>query len=127
MQKPGQLSTCPPPDNVGSNPGQGAGGKIDPGQGNRKCGNQDKQAPFTDQQPLLDGHIFDDSGEHTPDQYLHMMHEISNYVGNTYMKYTSDFTRALEDLVLTDPVKPVPPNPANQVEFELWKLNIKEH
>ena len=34
---------------------------------------------------------------------------------------------ALENLVLNDPAKPVPPEPANQVEFEQWKLNIKEH
>ena len=38
-----------------------------------------------------------------------------------------DFMEALEDLVLNDRAEPVPPDPTNQVEFELWKLNIKEH
>ena len=28
---------------------------------------------------------------------------------------------------LNDPAEPVPPDPVNQVEFDLWKLNIKEH
>ena len=75
----------------------------------------------------MDGHISDYTGECTPDQYLQMIQEISNYIRNTNMKYNSDFTEVLEDLVLVDPAEPVPPNPANQVEFELWKLNIKEH
>ena len=32
---------------------------------------------FTGQQPLLDGPIFDYTGEHQPDQYLCMMEEIT--------------------------------------------------
>ena len=56
-----------------------------------------------------------------------MIEEISNYIGNTYTKYISDFMDARENLVLNDPTNPVPPEPANQVEFELWKLNKKEH
>ena len=47
--------------------------------------------------------------------------------GATYTKYTSNFTEGLEDLELDDPIEPMPPNPANQVAFKIWKLDIKEY
>ena len=48
-----------------------------------------------------------------------MMQDISKNVGNTYMIYTSDFTTAVKDLELIDPVNTVPPDATNPVELEL--------
>ena len=42
-----------------------------------------------------------------------------------YTTYTCDFTEAVETLETTDLVQPEAPNPANIVEFELWKLAVK--
>ena len=47
-------------------------------------------------------------------------------MGRTYKSYTTELTEGLETLVLDDPVAPVMPNGGNQVDFELWKLDVKE-
>ena len=54
------------------------------------------------------------------------MQEIINFVWTIYLKYTFGFTEGLVTL-LDDPVAPVLPNPANEVVFELWKLDVKEY
>ena len=53
------------------------------------------------------------------------MEEIINYVGTTYKKYTTDLTMALEDLHLTNPVKPMAPYPGDHVAFEHWKIQFE--
>ena len=46
------------------------------------------------------------------------MHDGRDYIGSTYKKCTSDFTHALEDLVLADPVESDAPDPTDHVAFE---------
>jgi hypothetical protein len=65
------------------------------------------------------------TGEGNPDQYIKTTKEIVNYVGRRYTKFTSEFSNAVNNLELDDPEGPE--NPNNQVAFELWKLDIKEH
>jgi hypothetical protein len=48
-------------------------------------------------------------------------------VGRTYPKFTSQFTTAIETLVLDDPVAPPDPDPTNALQMELWKLDVKEY
>ena len=51
------------------------------------------------------------------------MQQISNFIGIPYTNYTSDFTEGLE---FVDPIESVPPDPGNQVEFELWKIDTNK-
>lgn len=85
------------------------------------------QPKFEGREPSLKGFIYDSTGERNPDQYIRTTKEIINYVGRTYTKYTAELTQAVRDLVLTDPMAPVNPDPANVIAFELWKIEIKEH
>jgi hypothetical protein len=62
-----------------------------------------------------------------PDQFIKTTKEIKNYVGRTYTKYTTDLVQAVEDLVIQDPVAPADPDLANQLAFEVWKMELKEH
>ena len=55
------------------------------------------------------------------------MPEIIHYIRATYTKYTFDFTEGLKDLELDDPIEPMPLNPADQVAFKIWKLDIKDY
>jgi hypothetical protein len=48
-------------------------------------------------------------------------------VGRTYTKYTAEFTQAVRDLELTLPTAPDDPDPSNLIEFEMWKLQVKEY
>jgi hypothetical protein len=75
----------------------------------------------------LKGFIYDSTGERNPDQYIKTTKEIVNYVGRTYTKFTSEFTQAVRDLQLVDPIAPADPDPKVALEFELWKLDIREH
>lgn len=82
---------------------------------------------FEGREPSLKGFIYDSTGERNPDQYIKTTKEIINYVGRTYTKYTSIFTQAVRDLNLANPVAPSDPDVTNPIQYELWKLNIKEH
>ena len=55
------------------------------------------------------------------------MKELLTHVGSTYKEYTTDLKEGLENLALTDPTAPENPPEGNQVAFELWKMDIKEH
>jgi hypothetical protein len=46
---------------------------------------------------------------------------------NHLNKLTSEFTDAVMRLELIDPEPPSDSDPGNQLGFEIWKLNIKEH
>jgi hypothetical protein len=48
-------------------------------------------------------------------------------VGRTYNEYTADLTNAIKLLSLAMPTTPADPDLANPLEFEIWKLAIKEH
>ena len=87
--------------------------------GNRGVEHQrGRQPKFEGEEPCLQGHIYDWTGERTPEQYIRTTHEISTYIGVTYPKYTVDFTAAVDTLDLIDPVEPPAPDPANIVVFE---------
>ena len=77
-----------------------------------------RQPKFEGREPRLQGHIYDWTGERTPERYIRTTREIGNYVGITYPKYTANFTAAVDSLELTDPEEPPAPDPANLVEFE---------
>jgi hypothetical protein len=67
------------------------------------------------------------TGEHNPDQFIKTTKEIINYVGRTYTKFTCEFINAVTNLELLEPIPPENPDPGDHVEFEIWKLDIKEH
>ena len=76
---------------------------------------------------MLQGFIYDVTGEQNPDQYIKMTKEIINYVGRTYTKYTAEFTQAVRDLELDALARPEDSDPGDVLAFEVWKLDIKEH
>ena len=76
---------------------------------------------------MLKGFIFDYNGEHTPDQYIWTMKEIVTYIRRTNNKYTGHFIMGVQTLTLANPVKLTAPDPASQVQFKMWKLDIKDH
>ena len=75
----------------------------------------------------MNGHVFDYTGEQTPEKYIRMMKELLAHVGLTYKKYTTELKEGLENLVLVDPTEPDNAPEGNQVAFELWKMDIKEY
>ena len=87
------------PCEQGSNGGQHQGrhGRNQWQYGNRGVEHQrGRLSKFEGREPRLQGHIYDWTGERTPERYIHTTHEISNYVGVAYPKYTSDFTAAMD-------------------------------
>ena len=77
-----------------------------------------RQPRFEGCEPRLQGHIYDWTGERTPERYIRTTREISTYVGVMYTKYMADFTSAVDTLDLANPDEPPAPDPANQVAFE---------
>jgi hypothetical protein len=110
-------------------PDVGSGGNRNRFQRNRKGfnNNRNQHYRFEGREPSLKGFIYDATGERNPDQFIKTTKEIINYVGRTYTKFTSEFINAVMNLELDDPEAPQNPNPADQVAFEIWKLDIKEH
>ena len=107
---------------------QGRLGRSQRRQGNRPVESQRGRHPrFEGREPRLQGHIYDWTGERTPERYIRTTREISNHIGVVYTKYTADFTAAVETLELTDPEEPAAPDPANLIAFERWKYEYKEH
>ena len=107
---------------------QGRPGRSKRRQGNRNADLQRGRQPrFERREPRLQGHIYDWTGERTPERYIRMTREISTYVGVVYTKYTADCTAAVDTLELNDPEEPPAPDPANQVAFERWKYVYKEY
>ena len=75
----------------------------------------------------MNGHVFDYTGERTPEKYIRTMKELVAHVGLTYKNYTTDLKEGLESLALVDPTAPENPPEGNQVAFEIWKMDIKEY
>ena len=75
----------------------------------------------------MNGHIFDYTGEWTPEKYIRTMRELVAHVGLTYKNYTTELKEGLENLTLVDPTEPENPPDGNQVAFELWKMDLKEY
>ena len=107
---------------------QGCLGRSQRRQGNRPVESQRGRHPrFEGREPRLQGHIYDWTGERTPERYIRTTREISNHIGVVYTKYTADFTAAVGTLELTDPEEPAAPDPVNLIAFERWKYEYKEH
>ena len=107
---------------------QGRQGRNQRRQTNRGADQQRvRQTRFEGREPRLHGHIYDWTGERTPERYIRTTREISTYVGTVYTKYPADFTTAVDTLDLADPDEPPAPDPANQVAFERWKYVYKEY
>ena len=95
---------------------------------NAKCyGNQDKQMLYDGPQPVIEGLVFDYTGECTPDHFIKAIEGIHNYVGTNYKKYMTESTTALEDLELNDPVEPTVHDPAEHIALEHWKVQYQCH
>ena len=115
--------------------GGGGGGRESPGgRGNRRRNNRDnriddnnKKSQFTGHESAMNGHVFDYTGERTPEKYIRTMKELVAHVGLTYKDYTTDLKEGLERLSLVDPTPPENPPEGNQVAFEIWKMDIKEY
>ena len=75
----------------------------------------------------MNGHVFDYTGEQTPEKYIQMMEKLLAHVGLTYKEYTTELKEGLENLMLVNPIEPDNPPEGNQVAFELWKMDIKEY
>ena len=75
----------------------------------------------------MNGHIFDYTGEWTPEKYIRTMRELVVHMGLTYKEYTTELKEGLENLMLADPTEPNNPPEGNQVAFELWKMDLKEY
>ena len=107
---------------------QGCQGRNQRRYGNRGVDHQrGRQPKFEGREPRLQGHIYDWTGERTPERYIRTTREISKYVGVAYPKYTANFTAAVDTLELTDPEEPAAPDPAILVAFERWKYVYKEY
>ena len=118
------------PREHGTNGGQNQGrhGRNQRRHGNRGVEHQrGRQPKFEGREPRLQGHIYDWTGERTPERYIRTTREIGNYVGVAYPKYTADFTAAVDSLELTNPEEPPAPDSANLVAFERWKYVYKEY
>ena len=105
--------------------GGGSQGCSRGGHGNQN--NNNNQAHSVSREFQLDGIILDYTGERNPDQYIHFKDELVNLFGRNSTKYIDEFTTAIEENILDDPVTPPDPDPANVVALELWKLNWKKH
>ena len=122
-----------PNEGEGNDPGpreQGARGWQNQGChgcNQRRQGNRGVDLQRGWREPRLQGHIYDWTGEQTPERYIRTTQEISPYVSVAYMKYTADFTAAVDTLDLADSVEPPAPNPGDQVAFEWWKYVYKEY
>jgi hypothetical protein len=71
--------------------------------------------------------VYDYTGKRNPEQWIRTTKEIATYVGRTYKKYTAEFTEAVRTLVLDDPIELGAPDPTDVAEFEVWKLDIRDH
>ena len=75
----------------------------------------------------MKGHVYDYTGERNPEQWIRTTNEIATYVVRTYKKSTAEFTEDVRTLVLNDPTVPDAPDPTDVAEFEVWKLDIRDH
>ena len=75
----------------------------------------------------MNGHVFDYTGECTPEKYIRTMKELLAHVGLTYKDYTTKLREGLENLALVDPTALDNPADSDQVAFKIWKMDIKEY
>ena len=73
------------------------------GRGNRHKGNQrnddvNKKSQFTGCEVAMNRHVFDYTGERTPEKYIRTMKELLAHVGSTYKDYTTDLKEGLENV-----------------------------
>ena len=138
MESPSNVNghdSRPPADRGTGNTGRGGGRENSGGRGSRRRNNNrenrnddnNKRTPFVGRESAMNGHVFDYTGERTPEKYIRTMKELVAHVGLTYKDYTTDLQEGLENLVLTDPTAPENPPDGNQVAFEIWKMDIKEY
>ena len=114
-------SNRPPGDRVPGNGGREGGRDPQGGRGGRRRGNNrdnhaddgNRKTQFTGREPAMNSHIFDYTGERTPEKYIQTMRE--------------QLKEGLENLTLADPTEPNNPPEGNQVAFELWKMDLKEY
>ena len=137
MESPSNVNgqdSRPPADRGTGNTGRGGGRENSGGRGSRRRNNNrenrnddnNKRTPFVGLESAMNGHVFDYTGERTPEKYIRTMKELVAHVGLTYKDYTTDLQEGLENLALTDPTAPENPPDGNQVAFEIWKMDIKE-
>ena len=91
----------------GCGPGRDTCGGGSRGHGRGGRGNQNNnsnQARFAGRESQLDGFILDYTGERNPDQYIRFKDELVNFFGRNSTKYTDEFTTAIEETTLDDPV-----------------------
>ena len=125
----------PPADCVTSNGGRGGGRDSQGGRGGRRRGNNrdnrtddgNRKTQFVGREPAMNGHIFDYTGERTPEKYIRTMRELVAHVGLTCKNYTTELKEGLENLALANPTEPDNPAEGDQVAFELWKMDLKEY
>ena len=128
-------SNRPPGDRTPGNGGRGGGRDPQGGRGGRRRGNHrdnrgddgNRRTPFTGHESAMNSHIFDYTGERTPEKYIRTMRELVAHVGLTYKNYTTELKEGLENLTLVDPTEPANPPAGDQVAFELWKMDLKEY
>ena len=128
-------SNRPPGDCAPGNGGRGGGRDPQGGRGGRRRGNHrdnrgddgNRRTPFTGRESAMNGHIFDYTGERTPEKYIRTMRELVAHVGLTYKNYTTELKEGLENLTLVDPTEPENPPAGDQVAFKLWKMDLKEY
>ena len=82
-----------------------------------------RQTKFEGREPRLQGHIYDWTGERSPEQYIRTTREISTYVGVVYTKYTADFTAAVDSLELTNPDDTIPTRNGQELG-EIWVSKV---
>ena len=114
--------------------GGGGGESCDSpgGRGNRRRNNRDnrndennKRSQFSGRESAMNGHVFDYTGERTPEKYIRTMKELVARVRLTYKEYTTDLKVGLESLILVDPTPPENPREGNQVVFEIWMTEFQ--
>ena len=69
----------------------------------------------------MNGHVFNYTGERTPEKYIQTMKELLAPVGLTYKEYTTELKEGLENLMLADLTEPENPPEGNQVAFEFGR------
>ena len=111
----------------GRDPQGGRGGRRRSNHKDNRTGDGNRRIPFTGREPAMNGHIFDYTGERTPEKYIRTMRELVAHVGLTYKSYTTELKDGLENLALVDPTEPAHPPDGDQVAFELWKMDLKEY
>ena len=91
-------SNQPPGDHTPGNRGQGGGRDPQGGWGGQGRGNNrdnhtdngNRKTQFTGRESAMNGHIFDYTGERTPEKHIRTMRELVAHVGLTYKEYTTE-------------------------------------